>query len=169
MVTATSTRSSRALSSSGDPPAHGLFAPCVDFSRKMGILSSGKRCHGCQELRCQAKNGSDFGQIDLKGNCLFSTEQGINLPPELRRSGYVFQDARLLPHSSVNSNQWDGQKLVAPEKHFIELNSVVEVLKICHLPKHRPVGLSGGEKHRVAIGRALLTSPSIFLMDEPLN
>lgn len=111
----------------------------------------------------------DFGQIELKGTCLFSTEQGIHLPPELRRIGYVFQDARLLPHYSVNSNLLYGQKLVPPEKRFIELDSVVEVLGIGHLLKRRPGGLSGGEKQRVAIGRALLTSPSILLMDEPLN
>lgn len=110
----------------------------------------------------------DKGRISVSGMCLFDSESGIDLPPEQRRIGYIFQDGRLLPHLSVRSNLLYGLRLT-PEKHrFITFDSVVELLGIGHLLKRRPAGLSGGEKQRVAIGRALLTSPAMLLMDEPL-
>ncbi|WP_269526866.1 molybdenum ABC transporter ATP-binding protein [Coraliomargarita parva] len=111
----------------------------------------------------------DRGYIRLNSVCLFSSEEKINLPPEKRRIGYVFQDSRLLPHYSVYSNLNYGRKLVPQESHFIEFDPVVDLLGIGHLLKRRPADLSGGEKQRVAIGRALLMSPSILLMDEPLT
>jgi molybdate transport system ATP-binding protein len=111
----------------------------------------------------------DYGQIDLKGRCLFSSEQSIHLPPEARRIGYVFQDPRLFPHVSVESNLNYGRRRLPKRDRFIEFDPVVELLGIGHLLKRRPAALSGGEKQRVAIGRALLSSPSILLMDEPLN
>ncbi|MGZ0654076.1 molybdenum ABC transporter ATP-binding protein [Coraliomargarita sp. W4R72] len=111
----------------------------------------------------------DRGNVRLNGVCLFSSEDKINLPPEKRRIGYVFQDSRLLPHYSVESNLNYGRKLVHETERFIDFDSVVELLGIAHLLKRRPYDLSGGEKQRVAIGRALLLSPSILLMDEPLT
>jgi molybdate transport system ATP-binding protein len=111
----------------------------------------------------------DRGCVRLNGVCLFSSEEKINLPPEQRRIGYVFQDSRLLPHYSVLSNLNYGRNLVRETERFIELDPVVDLLGIGHLLKRRPADLSGGEKQRVAIGRALLLSPSILLMDEPLN
>lgn len=111
----------------------------------------------------------DHGQIDLNGICLFSSEQKINRPPEARRISYVFQDARLLPHYSVASNLNYGRKLVPEARRFIDFDPVVEILGIGHLLKRRPASLSGGEKQRVAIGRALLACPAVLLMDEPLN
>lgn len=111
----------------------------------------------------------DQGQIELNGTCLFSSALRIDLPPEARRIGYVFQEARLLPHYSVVSNLNYGRKLLPEAGRFIDFDPVIEVLGIGHLLKRRPSGLSGGEKQRVAIGRALLACPSILLMDEPLN
>ena len=82
--------------------------------------------------------------------------------------GYIFQDARLFPHLSVKSNLTYGMNLVSPTDRYVNFDAVVELLGIEHLLNRRPAKLSGGEKQRVAIGRALLTSPRLLLMDEPL-
>jgi len=110
----------------------------------------------------------DAGRIAVNGLCLFDTEKGIDLPPEQRRIGYVFQDGRLLPHLSVKANLIYGMRLIPERDRFVSFDSVVELLGIQHLLHRRPANLSGGEKQRVAIGRALLTSPAMLLMDEPL-
>lgn len=110
----------------------------------------------------------DRGHISVNDLCLFDSERGIDLPPERRRIGYVFQDGRLMPHLSVRGNLTYGLNLTPEKNRFVTFDSVVDLLGIGHLLKRRPAGLSGGEKQRVAIGRALLTSPTILLMDEPL-
>jgi len=110
----------------------------------------------------------DAGYIAIDGFCLFDSSRGIDLPPEERRIGYVFQDGRLLPHLSVRSNLTYGMHRTPTKRRFVEFDPVVELLGIGHLLDRRPGRLSGGEKQRVAIGRALLTSPALLLMDEPL-
>ena len=110
----------------------------------------------------------DEGRIAVNGLCLFDSARCIDLPPERRRIGYVFQDGRLLPHLSVRSNLTYGMKLTPADRRFVPFDSVVELLGIGRLLDRRPAKLSGGEKQRVAIGRALLTSPAMLLMDEPL-
>jgi len=110
----------------------------------------------------------DDGHIIINERRLFDRRNRINLPPEKRRIGYIFQDGRLLPHLSVRTNLTYGMHLTPAAKRFIHLDQVVDLLGIGHLLKRRPAGLSGGEKQRVAIGRALLTSPDLLLMDEPL-
>ena len=113
----------------------------------------------------------DAGRIVCHGETCFDSQQGINLPPEKRRLGYVFQDARLFPHLSVRDNLCFGlrfhtvqQPLAAPN-----VNDVADLLDIGSLLHRRPAHLSGGEKQRVAIGRALLCRPRLMLMDEPLS
>lgn len=110
----------------------------------------------------------DKGHITIDGNCLFDSDNGINIPPEKRHIGYIFQEGRLFPHLSVLSNLTYGMRLIKPAKRYVKLDQVVELLGIENLLYRRPAKLSGGEKQRVAIGRALLTSPAILLMDEPL-
>lgn len=110
----------------------------------------------------------DKGHIVVNGRCVFDGEKGINIPPELRRFGYVFQDGRLFPHMSVQGNLVYGMKRVPPGERYIKVDQVVDMLDIGHLLKRYPATLSGGEKQRVAIGRSLLTSPVLMLMDEPL-
>lgn len=108
----------------------------------------------------------DAGSIEINGETFFNSERGINLPPEKRRLGYVFQEARLFPHMSVVRNLKYGMRRSGDSRH--RLYQVVEMLDIGHLLDRRPGHLSGGEKQRVAIGRALLADPRILLMDEPL-
>ena len=108
------------------------------------------------------------GRIAVDGQVLYDSDAGINVPAERRRVGYIFQDARLFPHLSVRANLLYGYKLTAPADRYAELDHVVDVLGIAHLLKRAPVSLSGGEQQRVAIGRAILASPRLLLMDEPL-
>lgn len=110
----------------------------------------------------------DSGLIVVNGLTAFDSERGIDVPPERRRFGYVFQDARIFPHLSVRSNLTYGMNLVSRESRTIAFDEVVDLLGISELLTRRVANLSGGEKQRVAIGRALLTSPSLLLMDEPL-
>lgn len=107
------------------------------------------------------------GHIRVGGETFFDSSRGIDLPIEKRRVGYVFQDARLFPHLTVDSNLRYGQRR-AKHTHAIGFDAVVEMLGIGHLLKRRPHTLSGGERQRVAIGRALLAQPRLLLMDEPL-
>lgn len=104
------------------------------------------------------------GRIQLNDRLLFDTEQKISLPPEKRRIGYVFQDARLFPHYRVRGNLQYG---MAPAMKA-QFDSLVALLGLEALLPRFPLSLSGGEKQRVAIGRALLTAPDMLLLDEPL-
>jgi molybdate transport system ATP-binding protein len=110
----------------------------------------------------------DRGRIVLRGQTLFDSQRGIDLPPEKRRLGYVFQEGRLFPHLSVRSNLTYGFRRVPAAERRIGLDRVVELLGIEALLERRPGSLSGGEKQRVALGRALLANPRLLLMDEPL-
>ena len=107
----------------------------------------------------------DEGFIRLNTRTLVDTETQQNVPAHQRKIGYVFQDARLFPHYTVKGNLRYGANNVSQT----DFDYIVELLGIGHLLKRYPLTLSGGEKQRVAIGRALLTDPDILLMDEPLS
>lgn len=109
----------------------------------------------------------DRGRIAVDGTELFDSAAGVNLPPERRRAGYVFQDARLFPHLRVEANLRYGERLARPEERWIGRDEMVEFLGIAHLLARWPATLSGGEVRRVAIGRALLAAPRFLLLDEP--
>jgi molybdate transport system ATP-binding protein len=110
-----------------------------------------------------------LGRIVMDGSVLFDTERGVCVPTHLRRVGYVFQEGRLFPHFTVRQNLMFG-RWFAPvrERRVTHLDDIVDLLGIAELLDRRPGRLSGGEKQRVAIGRALLASPRLLLMDEPL-
>lgn len=106
----------------------------------------------------------DQGRIAVGERVLFDSEQGLNLSPEKRKIGYVFQDARLFPHYRVRGNLNYGNR----NKNTQQFDAIIKLLGIEHLLERFPSALSGGEKQRVAIGRALLSNPALLLMDEPL-
>lgn len=109
----------------------------------------------------------DRGHIRIGERILFG--DGIDLPPEARRIGYVFQDGRLFPHRRVRANLLYGHHLADPADRWMALDEAVDFLGIGHLLDRWPHSLSGGEAQRVAIGRALLRGPQCLLMDEPLS
>lgn len=137
------------------------------------------------------------GRVTVGGDVVLDTARGIALPPERRRCAMVFQDARLFPHCSVETNlryglrralrrdgllrralqrdglleralRRDGLHHAPPDAEGPGFAEVVALLGIDHLLGRRPAGLSGGERQRVALGRALLARPRLLLMDEPL-
>lgn len=110
----------------------------------------------------------DSGRIAVEGTVLLDTEQGIDLPPQQRRAGYLFQEARLFPHMRVAANLAYGERLAKPEERWIKSAEVTSFLDIGHLLERWPETLSGGEARRVAIGRALLAGSRFLLLDEPL-
>ena len=110
----------------------------------------------------------DFARISVGGTVLVDTAKGIAMPPSRRRIGYVFQEARLFPHMSVEANLAYGEWFTPRAERYAKRQQILDLLGIGHLLKRRPRDLSGGEKQRVAIGRALLASPRLLLMDEPL-
>lgn len=110
----------------------------------------------------------DRGRIEIDGRVLFDSAAGIDLAVHERRIGYVFQEARLFPHLTVRRNLLYGHDRVTASERYVQFDHAVELLGLRDLLERRPGDLSGGEKQRVAIGRALLASPRVLLLDEPL-
>lgn len=109
-----------------------------------------------------------FAKISMDGRPLHDTDRQIFVEVHKRRMGYVFQEARLFPHMSVAQNLSYGQRFAPGTTSVPTTSEVAELLGIEHLLDRAPASLSGGEKQRVAIGRALLARPQVLLMDEPL-
>lgn len=109
----------------------------------------------------------DTGRIVANGRVLCDPASAVDLPPEARGAGYVFQDARLFPHMRVGANLAYGAKRAADRADWLSRDEIVDLLDIAHLLHRWPANLSGGETRRVAIGRALLSGPDFLLLDEP--
>ena len=120
-------------------------------------------------LRCIAGlQHAPVGFLEINGNRWQDSSQGLFLPTYKRSLGYVFQEANLFPHLTVECNLQFGLKRIDKPPEANNLQHILELLGIDHLLKRKPDCLSGGERQRVAIARALALSPEILLMDEPL-
>ena len=105
------------------------------------------------------------GRIVVDSRVLFDSDLGVNIPLHQRRIGYVFQDGLLFPHFTVEQNLSYGRRF---NRGVLEPGVIISLLDLAALLKRKPINLSGGEKQRVAIGRALMSNPSLLLMDEPM-
>jgi molybdate transport system ATP-binding protein len=110
----------------------------------------------------------DHGKVVLEGRTVLDTDGHVFVPPERRRAGLVFQDARLFPHMNVETNLLFGWRRMGKRADAAEIARVTHLLGLENLLQRAPKHLSGGEKSRVALGRALLAMPDVLLLDEPL-
>lgn len=148
----------------------GNFLLDVDFEAPAGVTALFGRSGSGKTSVVNAVAGllrPGAGHIRLGETVLFDAGRGVSVPVHQRRLGYVFQDGRLFPHLSVRHNLTYG-RWFAPREVGADFDHVIAMLGIEGLLDRRPGGLSGGEKQRVAIGRALLANPRLLLMDEPL-
>lgn len=149
----------------------GAFALSARFETPGGVTALFGRSGSGKTTLVNAIGGllrPDRGRVALGDTVLLDTERGLFVPRHRRRIGIVFQEGRLFPHLSVRQNLLFGRWFAPRDEEGVDVGTVVDLLGIGPLLGRRPAGLSGGEKQRVAIGRALLSKPRLLLMDEPL-
>jgi molybdate transport system ATP-binding protein len=149
----------------------GSFALDVHFRSGRGLTALFGRSGAGKTSVVNAIAGlirPQHGRIAVDGAVLLDTERGVVIPAHRRRIGYVFQEGRLFPHLTVRQNLLFGRWFAPRGETAAGFDDVVDLLGIGPLLARRPGRLSGGEKQRVAIGRALLANPRLLAMDEPL-
>lgn len=150
----------------------GNFLLKVTFDTEQGVLGllgasgSGKSI----TLKCIAGIATpDRGKIVLNGITLFDSERKINLSPQKRKVGYLFQEYALFPHMTVQQNILCGVQGEEKEYQKRVLRTILDEMQLKGLEKHRPCQLSGGQQQRVALARILVNKPEILLLDEPFS
>ena len=151
----------------------GSFTLDVTFSAENGITSllGASGCGKSMTLKCIAGiEKPDEGRIELDGTVLFDSKQKINLPPQKRRVGYLFQNYALFPNMSVRQNILCGlnreKDRGAKERR---LRDMLRMMQLEGLEDRKPAQLSGGQQQRVALARILVNDPQILLLDEPFS
>ena len=147
------------------------FSLNVEFTAPAGVTvlfgpsGSGKTT----VLQCVAGLlSADSGQIAIGEDMLFDSACKVDLPPQARRIGYVFQDLALFPHKTAEQNIAFGTRAKGDERRHL-VRDILERFHISQVAKQRPDELSGGERQRVALARALVTQPRSLLLDEPFS
>lgn len=149
----------------------GNFQLDVEFTVKDGILGmlGASGCGKSMTLKCIAGiEKPDEGRITLNGRELFDSEKGINLPPQKRRVGYLFQSYALFPNMTVEENIAAGIHKSKKEKAE-KTKEIIRALRLSGMEKKRPPQLSGGQQQRVALARLLASEPDIIMLDEPFS
>ena len=151
----------------------GSFMLDVKFSAENGITSllGASGCGKSMTLKCIAGiEKPDEGRIELDGTVLFDSAQKINLPPQKRRVGYLFQNYALFPNMSVRQNILCGlnreKDRGAKERR---LRDMLRMMQLEGLEDRKPAQLSGGQQQRAALARILVNDPQILLLDEPFS
>lgn len=142
------------------------FAVPLEFIVLFGPSGAGKSTL----LDCIAGlRTADQGRIVIGEECFFDSDAKINLRPQKRRLGYVFQRPTLFPHLSVRENICFGIEHWKHDRRKDREDYLIDLLQLGPLTERRPSGLSGGERQRVALARAIAPEPHLLLLDEPFS